>query len=232
MASVPGYIYATKGDDVYVNLYAGGTADIETPGGKLKVVQETRYPWDGAVKMTVTPDKARRFALQRPHPRLGAQRAGRRAISIASWIRPTAAATITVNGTTVPMNLDKGYVTINRVVEGRRRHRARICRCRCGAIIAHPKVEADRDRVALQRGPIVYAAEWVDNPERQDPQHRPARRQPADDRVPRRPAQRRPGDQRAVGRIGDNRGGRDHQGPSRTSWRSPTRPGRTAAAAR
>ena len=47
----------------YVNLYAGGSADIETPGGKLKVVQDTRYPWDGAVKMTMTPNRARRFAL-------------------------------------------------------------------------------------------------------------------------------------------------------------------------
>ena len=45
-------------------------------------------------------------------------------------------------------------------------------------IVAHEKVEADRDRVALQRGPIVYAAEWADNPERQGPQHRAAGRQP------------------------------------------------------
>ena len=162
MASVPGYIYATKGDNVYVNLYAGGTADVETPGGKLKVVQETRYPWDGAVKMTVTPDKARRFAFN---------------IRIPGWARnepvpsdlyrfmdkDTSAATITVNGAKVPMNLDKGYVTINRswkagdVIELNLPMPVR-------RIIANPNVEADRDRVALQRGPIVYAAEWVDNP--------------------------------------------------------------------
>jgi len=66
MASVPGYIYATKGDTVYVNLYAGGSADIETPGGALKVMQQTRYPWDGTVKMTLTPAKARRFAADPP----------------------------------------------------------------------------------------------------------------------------------------------------------------------
>ena len=162
MASVPGYIYATKGDNVYVNLYAGGTADVETPGGKLKVVQETRYPWDGAVKMTVTPDKARRFAFN---------------IRIPGWARnepvpsdlyrfmdkDTSAATITVNGAKVPMNLDKGYVTINRswkpgdVIDLSLPMPVR-------RIIANPNVEADRDRVALQRGPVVYAAEWVDNP--------------------------------------------------------------------
>ena len=56
-----------------MNLYAGGTADIETPGGKLKIVQDTRYPWDGAVKMTVTPDEGAPVRLQHPHPGLGSQ---------------------------------------------------------------------------------------------------------------------------------------------------------------
>ena len=58
MASVPGYVYATRGDSLYVNLFAGGTADIDLPAAKIKIVQDTRYPWDGAVKMTVTPQRA------------------------------------------------------------------------------------------------------------------------------------------------------------------------------
>src|SRR5688572_6362559 len=113
MASVPGYIYATKGNDVYVNLYAGGTADIKTPAGELKVVQDTRYPWDGAVKMTLTPAQARRFALH---------------VRIPGWARNEAvpgdlyrfmdtaapAPLISVNGSRLPMTVDKGYVTIDR----------------------------------------------------------------------------------------------------------------------
>ncbi|HYT75524.1 MAG TPA: beta-L-arabinofuranosidase domain-containing protein, partial [Vicinamibacterales bacterium] len=64
MASVPGYIYAKKAaDTLYVNLFAGGTADVDLAGGKLKVAQETRYPWDGAVHITLTPDKARAFTV-------------------------------------------------------------------------------------------------------------------------------------------------------------------------
>lgn len=162
MASVPGYLYATRGDTVYINLYAGGTADIETPGGTVKVVQDTRYPWDGAVTLTVTPARPRRFAVN---------------VRIPGWARnepvPTdlyrfldksdAAATLTVNGTPMPLALDKGYATIDRTwapgdvialnlpMPVRR-------------VVAHERVEADRDRVALQRGPIVFAAEWVDNP--------------------------------------------------------------------
>ena len=101
---------------------------------------------------------------QRPHPGLGAQRAGaERSLSLrrhGARRRPRSRST----AQPVPMTLDKGYVTIDRAVEGRRRHRARICRCRSAASSRTRRSMADRDRVALQRGPIVYAAEWPDNP--------------------------------------------------------------------
>ena len=58
MASVPGYVYGQKSDSVWVNLFMASSADIKLDNGRtLKIVQETRYPWDGAVKMTVTPDQ-------------------------------------------------------------------------------------------------------------------------------------------------------------------------------
>lgn len=162
MASVPGYIYARRGDALYVNLFAGGTADLELESGTLKMVQDTRYPWDGVVRMTVTPDRARTFPIH---------------VRIPGWARnepvPSdlyrfldtvdAPARITVNGEAVPMTLDKGYVVIDRAwkpgdtivltlpMPVRR-------------VVSHPNVEANRNRVALQRGPIVYAAEWPDNP--------------------------------------------------------------------
>ncbi|HEY0874566.1 MAG TPA: glycoside hydrolase family 127 protein [Vicinamibacterales bacterium] len=162
MASVPGYIYATRGNDIYVNLYAGGDAEIETPAGLVNVRQETRYPWDGAVKMTLSPRAARQFAVN---------------VRIPGWARnepvpsdlyrfmenTSAAATIKVNGADVPITVDKGYVKIDRawkpgdVIELNLPMPIR-------RVVAHPSVEADRDRVALQRGPIVFAAEWVDNP--------------------------------------------------------------------
>ena len=64
LASVPGYVYAHKGDAVFVNLYAAGTAEIETgPERKVTLVQDTRYPWDGTVRITVTPDRPRRFPI-------------------------------------------------------------------------------------------------------------------------------------------------------------------------
>jgi hypothetical protein len=112
--------------------------------------------------MTLTPDRARRFAVN---------------VRIPGWARNEPvpsdlyrfmdavkeAATIAVNGTAVPMTLDKGYVTIDRewksgdVVELKIPMPVR-------RVVAHENVAADRDRVALQRGPIVFAAEWPDNP--------------------------------------------------------------------
>jgi DUF1680 family protein len=56
---VPGYVYAQQGDALYVNLFVASTAQVKMDGGRtVGLVQETRYPWDGAVKITVRPDKA------------------------------------------------------------------------------------------------------------------------------------------------------------------------------
>ena len=74
-------------------------------------------------------------------------------------------------------------------------------------VVAHDQVEADRGRVALQRGPIVYAAEWPDNPNGKVRNLVAARHRGADDRVPRRPAERRAGD----------------QGDARSAWRTTRR---------
>jgi DUF1680 family protein len=161
LASVPGYVYAQQGSTLYVNLFAGSTADITLGAGRVTVRQQTRYPWDGAVKIIVRPDRARELAIK---------------VRIPGWARnepvpgdlyrfldaPTERATLKVNGTPADMTLDKGYVTLNR-------------RWQPGDVIdlnlpmpvrrvaAHDRVEADRGRVALERGPIVFAAEWPDN---------------------------------------------------------------------
>ena len=145
-----------------MNLFAAGNAEIDMAGAKLKVVQATRYPWDGAVQMTLTPDQARAFTVN---------------VRIPGWAREQpvpgdlyrfadAAApkpTVKVNGTAVPLTLTDGYVAINRtwkagdVIDLNLPMPVR-------RIAANDQVAADRDRVALQRGPIVYAAEWPDNP--------------------------------------------------------------------
>ena len=67
MPSIPGYAYATTADTVYVNLFMSGSADLKLGEGtgarEVRLVQETKYPWDGNIKLTITPHAASEFAL-------------------------------------------------------------------------------------------------------------------------------------------------------------------------
>src|SRR5262245_727898 len=163
LASLPGYVYAERGDTLYVNLFISSTADISVDNGRtVRIVQETRYPWDGAVKLTVNPDKSGPFTIN---------------VRIPGWARNEAVpgdlyrfadqvndqVVLKVNGKPVTLKLSKGYVSLNRnwrkgdVIELELAMPVR-------RILANEAVGADRGRVALQRGPIVYCAEWPDNP--------------------------------------------------------------------
>jgi hypothetical protein len=161
MPSVPGYVYAMRGDSLFVNLFAQGAADVDLPGGKVKVVQTTTYPWDGAVAMTVTPERARRFAINVRIP--GWARNEPVPSDLYRFADAAPAATIHVNGQPVAMTLDKGYVTIDRTWSAGDRI-ALDLPMPVRRVLSNDQVVANRDRVALQRGPIVFAAEWPDNP--------------------------------------------------------------------
>jgi hypothetical protein len=163
LPSAPGYVYAQSGNALYVNLFVGSTADIKLDDGRtVNITQETRYPWDGSVRMTVAPDKNARMLIN---------------VRIPGWARnePIPSdlyrfadsvndpVTLKVNGKPVPLKIDKGYVTLDRmwkkgdVIELNLPMSVR-------RVVANTEVAADRGRVALQRGPIVYTAEWPDNP--------------------------------------------------------------------
>jgi DUF1680 family protein len=162
LASVPGYVYAHQGDTIFVNLYAAGKAEIETATGrKVGLEQQTRYPWDGAIRITVTPDAPRTFAIK---------------LRIPGWARnepvpsdlyrfleePVEPAHLEAAGEPQPLAIANGYVTISREW-----HAGDVIALTLPMpvrrIVANEVVAADRGRVALQRGPIVYAAEWPDN---------------------------------------------------------------------
>jgi hypothetical protein len=163
LASVPGYVYARQGDTIFVNLFASGTADIEIESGRhLKLTQSTSYPRDGAIRITVSPDQARTFAIKLRVP--GWARGEPVPSDLYRFAdRADQPVTLSVNGQAVPVAPEQGYTTISRawnagdVIELNLPMPVR-------RIVAHDRVDADRQRVALQRGPIVYAAEWPDNP--------------------------------------------------------------------
>ncbi len=159
--SVPGYAYAHKDGDVYVNLFIGGETTLKTAGNRVTLHQETEYPWKGVVKIAVEPQKSGTFAVL---------------LRIPGWARNEPVPSdlyqfrevvseevlLKVNGRRVSPALERGFARIERnwqkgdTIELDLPMPVR-------RVIAHPNVTADRGRVALQRGPIVFCLEGPDN---------------------------------------------------------------------
>ena len=159
--SLPGYVYAVKDNQVYVNLFMGNEAELKVGGKKVILHQETRYPWNGHVTLTVDKNSAGTFAMK---------------IRIPGWVRnqvvPSDLYTysdgkrlgysVKVNGEEVTSALEQGYFTIERKWKKGDRVELQLD-MEVRTVKANGKVEADRGRVAVERGPIVYCAEWPDN---------------------------------------------------------------------
>ncbi len=159
--SLPGYVYAVKDSYIYVNLFMGNTSELKVNGKTVKLVQNTDYPWSGDVSIAVTPKGKQAFALK---------------IRVPGWVqnevvpsnlyvfadRVQSGYTVKVNGNAVSSSLENGYFTVSRqwkkgdVVTVHFNMEPRIVK-------ANSKVEADRGRIAVERGPLVYCAEWPDN---------------------------------------------------------------------
>lgn len=158
---IAGYIYATREAELYVNLFIGGTAEARVAGTPVKLTQETRYPWDGQVALTLRPERPADFTV---HVRIPGWARNEPLPSdlyrYADGLKP--AVTLAVNGELVKCEWVKGYAPIRRhwqagdVVTLKLEVPVR-------RVVAHPKVEAAAGCVALERGPLVYCAEGADN---------------------------------------------------------------------
>jgi len=161
--SVPGYIYATDAEAVYVNLYAAGTAEIDHPRGTVRLTQETRYPWDGTIRIRVEPEKPTPLvlALRIPAWAKGETRTdGLYRLAPAAGPPPVGLA---VNGKAVgKRDMQNGYARLSRTWKKGETVELRLP-MPVLRVHAHEEVEADRGRVALQRGPVVYCFEGCDN---------------------------------------------------------------------
>ncbi len=162
LPSVPGYIYATRNDSLYVNLFVEGTSDIKVGKRKVSLTQRTSYPFDGAVAITVAKGNAD-FAMKLRIP--GWARGQVVPGNLYSFVDGKQCGyTVKVNGKAVESTIHNGYFTISRkwkkgdVVELQLDMTPRL-------VAANEKVEADRGMLAVERGPLVYCAEWKDNPE-------------------------------------------------------------------
>jgi uncharacterized protein len=159
--SVPGYIYGHTADTLYVNLFMSDTAQVNLNGDQLEVVQTTNYPWNGKINIKITPSSAKEFTVK---------------VRIPGWASnepisgglykymdvSNQAVTLSVNNENVSIDLQKGYavlkrtwspgdsISLNLPMEPRR-------------IVANANVTEDVGKIAIQRGPIVFCAEGIDN---------------------------------------------------------------------
>ena len=162
MPSLPGYAYAQKADNVYVNLFIGGSAEIKLPGNTISLRQQTRYPWDGDVKITVEPQRTGRFAVSVRIPGWAQNRPV--PSDLYSYLDTnTESVSLKVNGNPVAVDLVKGYVPIRRTWQ-----KGDIIELNLPMpirrVTANPEVNDNRGRTAIERGPIVYCFEGADNP--------------------------------------------------------------------
>lgn len=159
--SVPGFAYAHKDNDLYVNLFIGGNAAVETDDNKITLSQQTDYPWKGDVKIAVEPEKEGSFAV---------------CVRIPSWAKnkPVPGELYTflkdmpedislkVNGQTIKPEMQNGFARIDRLwKKGDSIELSLPMPVR--RVISHPKIVTNKGKVALQRGPIVYCLEGHDN---------------------------------------------------------------------
>ena len=154
LASLPGYFYSTGRQGLWVHFYHDSTLDWRLEDGRpVRVVQETGYPWDGAVRLTVSPAKPGRFSLF---------------LRIPGW---APGARVRVNdGPAQPVTTTGAYHEIGR--DWRAGDRVHLeLDMPVTPLAAHPQVRENSGRVAVTRGPLVYCLEGVDLPAGVSPSH-------------------------------------------------------------
>lgn len=147
LPSLPGYIYAVGDEGLHVNLYVANRAKVTVQGTPLTVEQQTQYPWEGRVVLIVRPEQEKEFAVRCRLPGWAARDSVRVKVAGQAIDAPV---------------LERGYLVFRRSWKPGDQIELEFP-VSVQRIEAHPLVEADRGRVSIQRGPIVYCFEGVDN---------------------------------------------------------------------
>ena len=161
MASVPGYIYAQKQEDIYVNLFIGSKTTFKLQKTSVVLSQQSNYPWEGNVSIQVNPTKKTDFSL---------------CLRIPGWARNQpvpgdlyryVASTpeeivVKVNGKAVTYTTRDGYAVISRQWKKGDKVEYTLP-MNIHRVEANEKVKDDRGKIAIERGPVVYCLEGIDN---------------------------------------------------------------------
>ena len=161
LPQVPGFMYATKGDEIFINLFIESEGRIDLAGNTILITQHTKYPWDGTVVISVEMDRPEVFSVNVRIP--GWAREMPVPGDLYRFLRPSdQSATLMVNGKSVPVELRRGYVELRRKWQGGDKIGLKLP-MPIRRLVSHSNVEGNKGKVALQRGPVVYCAEGIDN---------------------------------------------------------------------
>lgn len=162
MPSVPGYIYAKGNNSLYVNLFVSSASTMHLD--KIHVVnikQETEYPWDGNVSISVSPEKQSQFTVCLRIP--GWAKDQVTPGDLYSFTEPEKdTVSIQVNGESIAYTTEKGYALIDRTWKKGDTISYHIPMS-IRRVQAHQMVKDNEGKVAIERGPVVYCLEGVDN---------------------------------------------------------------------
>lgn len=161
LPSLPGYIYAIRDHEVFVNLYMSNSAEVNVNQVPVKIAQSTNYPWDGKISVMVNPEKETEFKLN---------------LRIPGWSRNQPLPgnlyryydenrkkiRAQINGNDLEVRIENGYFSIDRNWSKGDEVTLDLP-MPIQLVESHEKVTNNRNKVAIERGPIVYCIEGVDN---------------------------------------------------------------------
>lgn len=161
LPALPGYIYAQKGRDLFVNLFIASSARLQVDGQPLQIVQKNNYPWNGALSFTLLPDAPLLLTVK---------------LRVPGWIRNEAIPSplytfqnssnvkveILINGQPTAYKVENGYAILSRTwIKGDRI--TMNLPMPVEKVVADTRLADNKGKVAIQRGPLMYCAEWKDN---------------------------------------------------------------------
>jgi DUF1680 family protein len=144
--SLPGYLYATSRDGIYVNLYESSQLDWHLEdGAPVRISQTTDYPWSGTIHVRVAPAKPSEFTVYLRWP---------------SW---ASSAAVNINGISwdTTANHPAAFIPVSRTWQPGDTVTIEFPMTAV-PLVANPRVSDDYGRIAIQRGPLVYALEQID----------------------------------------------------------------------
>jgi len=161
ISSIGGYAYSQSENAIRVNQYIDSRAELLMGDNTIVLKQKTRYPWDGDIQIVVVPEQTAEFEIK---------------LRIPGWARnqpmpgnlyryldsPELPIRLDVNGSPVAVKMRDGYAALRRQWKKDDVIRL-VLPMRIRRVIAHPRAIADKGRVAIERGPLVYCAEFKDN---------------------------------------------------------------------